>query len=363
MNENIIENRINKLKSAIVNSDEAILLTNEVNIGYFCGFFNSEGYLLITVNRTILFVDFRYFEAAQKLSKCCEVICFNKLMDNLSSVLKSCNINNLYFEISNISLARYSFFKTNLEKHSICCINSDLIDKKISEIRIIKDKTEIEKIAEAQRITEKSYLEVLNFLKPGVTERKISLELEHLIKLNGGADVSFDLITITGKKTSLPHGVPSDDVVCEGDFFTFDIGSIYDGYHSDTTRTVAVKNASEEMQHVYNIVLRAQKAALNALKEGVKCSDIDKIARDIIKNEGFGEYFGHATGHGVGLEIHEAPTVSMNGDIILREGMVITDEPGIYLPNKFGVRIEDMVCVTKQGCENFVSLPKELIIV
>ena len=363
MNESLIENRINKLKSVIVNSDEAILLTNEVNIGYFCGFFNSEGYLLITVNRTILFVDFRYFEAAQKFSKCCEVICFNRLTDDLIAVLKTEDIKNIYFEISNISLARYSFFKTNLEKHSINCINSDLVDKKISEIRIIKDKTELEKIAQAQQITEKSYIEVLNFLKPGVTERQISVELEHQIKLNGGFDISFELITITGKKTSLPHGIPSDDVVREGDFFTFDIGSIYEGYHSDTTRTIAVKSASEEMQRVYNIVLRGQIAALKVIKAGAKCSDVDKAARDIINNEGFGDYFGHATGHGVGLEIHEAPTVSMRSDTVLQEGMVITDEPGIYLPNKFGVRIEDMVCVTKQGCENFVSLPKELIIV
>ena len=204
---------------------------------------------------------------------------------------------------------------------------------------------------------------MLNYLKPGVSERRVALELEHLIKLNGGEGVSFDLITITGKKTSLPHGVPSDDIVSEGDFFTFDIGSIFDCYHSDTTRTVAIKSADEEMKKVYDIVLKAQLAVLDSVKPGAKCSDVDKIARDIISENGYGKYFGHATGHGVGLDIHESPVVSPRSETMLKKGMIITDEPGIYLPGKFGVRIEDMLCVTDTGYKNFVSLPKELIIV
>lgn len=359
----LFSKRINKLKGLIKNTDEAILLTSEFNIGYFCGFFHSEGVMLVTENNSYLLVDFRYYEAAQKKAVNCKVVCFKKLSDELIEFAKVENIKNIYFEASNISLARFNFFENKFNDNEINCISSYVLDNHISDIRIIKDESEIIKIQSAQKIAEKAYLEVLNFLKPGVSEREISTRLEYFMKIQGAEQVSFDLITITGKKTSLPHGVPTDDIVSEGDFFTFDFGAVYDGYHSDTTRTVAIKSASEEMREIYNIVLKAQLAALEKIKADVKCSEVDKTARDIIADAGYGEYFGHSTGHGVGLDIHEAPTVSFRSDVVLKQGMVITDEPGIYLPNKFGVRIEDMVCVTENGCKNFVTLPKELIIV
>lgn len=359
----LFSKRINSLKKLIKNNNEAILLTNEVNIGYFCGFFHSEGVMLVTENNAYLLVDFRYFESAQKNAVNCNVICFKKLSDEMINIAKSENINNIYFEASNISLARFNVFEKKFKDNCIDCVSSSELDNHISDIRIIKDETECEKIQKAQQIAEKAYLEVLNFLKPGVTEKEISARLEYLMKLGGAEQVSFDLITITGKKTSLPHGVPSDNLIFEGDFFTFDFGAIFEGYHSDTTRTVAIKSANEEMKEIYNIVLKAQLAAFDKIKAGVLCSEVDKTARDIIANAGYGEYFGHSTGHGVGLNIHESPTVSLRSDVELKPGMVITDEPGIYLPNKFGVRIEDMVCVTENGCKNFVTLPKELIIV
>lgn len=359
----LLEKRLESLKTIIDSDDQALLLTNEKNIGYFCGFFHSEGYLFVTKNETVLFVDFRYHEAALKKSSGCKVVCFTKLFKDLLIELNSASVKNVLFEASNITVEKYSRFKKAFSENGIECICDSTLDDKIDNIRCIKDESEIEKIAKAQEITEQSYLEVLNYLKPGVSERRIALELEHLIKLNGGEGVSFDLITITGKKTSLPHGVPSDDIVNEGDFFTFDIGSIFEGYHSDTTRTVAIKSASEEMRKVYDIVLKAQLAVLDGVKPGAKCSDVDKIARDIISENGYGKYFGHATGHGVGLDIHESPVVSPRSETILKKGMIITDEPGIYLPEKFGVRIEDMLCVTENGYKNFVTLPKELIIV
>ena len=195
-----------------------------------------------------------------------------------------------------------------------------------------------------------------------VTYGELAARLEFEMKLGGAEDISFDLITVTGKKTSLPHGVPSDEKVQAGDFFTCDFGAIYDGYHSDTTRTVAVGFATDEMREIYEIVLKAQLSALEIIRPNVKCSDVDKTARDIIEQNGYGENFGHSTGHGVGLDIHELPFVSAKSDTILQPGMIITDEPGIYLPDKFGVRIEDMVCVTENGYYNFVNLPKELLI-
>jgi Xaa-Pro aminopeptidase len=241
--------------------------------------------------------------------------------------------------------------------------SDDSLTKAILDLRIIKDELEIEYLYEAQKITEKAYLDVLNYVRPGVSERTVSIELEHLMKKYGASHVSFDLITITGKKTSLPHGVPSDDIIKEGDFFTMDIGSLFEGYHSDMTRTVAVKSCNDEQRRIYDIVLKAQLTALYGVKAGVKAAYVDKLARDVISNAGYGEQFGHSTGHGVGLNIHEEPFVSAKGDKTLSENMVITVEPGIYLENRFGVRIEDMVLVKENGFENFATLSKELIIV
>lgn len=363
MSQHSFEKRIEKLRMLLTDDSEAILITNEINVGYFTNFQHSEGSLIVTRTKNIFLVDFRYFEAAQKFAKCCEVVCFSKFYANALEILKKYEIKSLYIEASDVSLFRYNLMKKTFSENGIQCVTTQQLDNKISRIRLIKDDDECSKILKAQQIAEKSYLEVLNFLKPGVTERKIAIELEHIMKLNGAERVSFDLITITGKKTSLPHGVPSDDVVCDGDFFTMDIGAVFEGYHSDTTRTVAVNHVSEEQKEIYDIVLKAQLAVLDAVKPSVKCSEIDSIARNIISDAGYSKYFGHATGHGVGLEIHEAPAVSPKSDIVLEEGMVITDEPGIYIPNKFGVRIEDMLCVTKNGYKNFVTLPKELIIV
>lgn len=362
MGSELFSKRINKLRSILKNKNEAVLLTNEVNIGYFCNFFHSEGVMLITQEDSYLLVDFRYIEAAQKKVNGCKVICFSKLSEELIALLTENGIYNIYFEASDITVARFSTFKNVFNNHNIDCISSAELDEHIKSIRIIKDETELGKIQKAQQIAEKAYLEVLNYLKVGVTEKEISARLEYLMKIYGAEDKSFDLITITGKKTSLPHGVPSIDVVKEGDFFTFDFGAVYEGYHSDTTRTVAVGYATDEMQKIYNIVLEAQLSALKKIKSGVLCSDVDKTARDIIDKAGYGKFFGHSTGHGVGLDIHEFPIVSTRSQTVLKKGMVITDEPGIYLPDKFGVRIEDMVFVTENGYENFVTLPKELII-
>lgn len=354
--------RINKLKNLIKSKDEAILLTNELNIEYFCGFRHSEGSMLITVDETYLFVDFRYIEAAQSYAKNCKVICFKKFISDLSEKLLSNAVKYLYFETENISVAKYFNIKKELQKINVDCVDDSKVDEKISEVRIIKSEFELDKIQKAQQIAESAYNEILNYIKSGVSERKIAVEFEYLMKKNGAEDISFDLITITGKKTSLPHGVPSNDVIQNGDFFTMDFGAVYDGYHSDTTRTVAVGYADDEMQKVYDIVLKAQLSALNIVKDGVLCSEVDRSARSVIEENGYGKYFGHATGHGVGLEIHEAPTVSPKSNTILKSGMVITDEPGIYLPKKFGVRIEDMIYVTENGYVNFVTLPKELVI-
>ena len=363
LDKNVFMDRVQNLKSLLQNKFSAFLITNEINVGYFSGFYHSEGAFLVTDSTAYLLVDFRYYEAAQKYAVGCEVICYTNFTQDVTEILNKYDINSLFFESTDLTVKRFSNYSKVFAEKKIECIADGSLDDKITDIRIIKDESECAQILKAQQITEEAYLEVLNYLKPGVSEKSIALELEYLIKKKGGERVSFDLITITGKKTSLPHGVPSDDIVKEGDFFTMDIGSVFQGYHSDMTRTVAIKRADEEKKRVYDIVLKAQLAALEKIKSGVLCSDIDKTARDIITEAGYGEYFGHSTGHGVGLEIHEAPVVSSKSNQVLKSGMIITDEPGIYLPQKFGVRIEDMVCVTENGYRNFVSLPKELIIV
>lgn len=351
------KNRIKRLKEKA--GESAFLVTNDINIYYFTGLWDSNGYLLVTQNEAYLFVDFRYGEVAENTVNSAKVIVFSKLYDEINNVLKTENVKNCFVETNKVTMAGFSEFK---EKINSKISDNNTLDEIIKEMRIIKDDYEITLLQKAQDIAEKAYRKVLPMVKPGVSEREISIELEHQMKLLGAKDVSFDLITITGKKTSLPHGVPSSDKISNGDFFTFDIGATFMGYHSDMTRTVAIGSANDEMKRVYDIVLTAHKKALSAVKPGVRSCDIDKIARDYIYENGFEGCFGHATGHGVGLDIHEYPTVSTRCDTVLKEGMVITIEPGIYLKRKFGVRIEDTVVVTGDGCRSFASIPKELII-
>ena len=354
---------LKKFSTKLSDNKTAALVTCEQNIYYFTGFANSEGTLLVTREKSYLIVDFRYGEAAQKTVTNCEVIVYDNYADSLKELAKKHGIKEVLIESSKVTVSRCSALKKIFSEADCKIVSNDMLDKLISNQRIVKTKDEIAKIEKAQRITEESYLELLNMVKPGVRERDLALELEFLMRKKGASGVSFDLITITGKKTSMPHGVPSDDIVKKGDFVTFDIGAVYEGYHSDMTRTIAVGEVSDYQREIYNIVLDAQLTGLAKVKAGIKASDVDKAAREVIAAKGYGDYFKHSTGHGVGLDIHEQPFVAAKSDKILSDGMIITVEPGIYLPDKFGVRIEDMVVVTKDGCRNLAALPKELIVV
>lgn len=342
---------------------EAALVTSETNIRYFTEFANSEGTLFVTRDKSYLLVDSRYTEAAQNNVTNAEVIEYTKYYDTLVSLIREYEIRDLLVESSSMTVASLKRLQGKIVETGCRAMTNDRLDKLISLQRIIKSKDEIEKMRKAQQITEEAFTELLPMVKPGVTEAELALELEFLMRRKGAAGISFDLITIAGTKTSMPHGVPGDNTVKNGDFVTFDIGALYDGYHSDMTRTIAVGEVSEEQRSIYDIVYKAQMTALSRVKPGVKAYDIDSTARSIIARAGYGDYFKHSTGHGVGLDIHEQPFVSAKGETILSEGMVITVEPGIYLPGKFGVRIEDMVLVTKDGFENFATLPKELMII
>lgn len=355
--------RINKLRNILDDDSQALFISDENNVYYFSGVEHSEGKMLVTKDASYLLVDFRYSETARKNCTVCEVIEFSSLIEDTKKIFKKHNINTVMIESSDVRLDFYNRILREFNTIGVSVISDDTLSRKIFNLRMVKSDDEIENISKAQEITEKAYYEVLNYIKPGVCERKIALELEYLMKKYGAQKVSFDLITITGKKTSLPHGVPTDGIISEGDFFTMDIGAQYEGYHSDMTRTVAVKSCCDEQREIYNIVLNAQLSALSKVRAGVKAFDVDKTARDIIENAGYGKNFGHSTGHGVGLDIHEQPYVNTRGDRILSENMVITVEPGIYIEEKFGVRIEDMVLVKNDGYKNFATISKELIIV
>ena len=348
------------LQAFLPDEQTAALVTSDVNRRYLSGFASSAGAVLVTKKRSLLLLDFRYYEAASKrVQPPMEVVRFTRLIDDLNSIFLKENIKSVYIEDESVTVSKLREFGEAM----IPQIMTDGLSQKLSEIRLIKTPDEVEKIITAQRITERAYTEVLNFLKPGVTERKIAVELEHLIKLYGGERIAFDLICITGANTSLPHGVPGERVVQEGDFFTFDIGSVYEGYHSDMTRTVAVGSATDEMRMIYETVLEAHRKAQRAIIAGNTVADVDIAARDHIDSCGYGEYFGHSTGHGVGLEIHEAPAVYKTCHTVLRDNMVITDEPGIYLPDKFGVRIEDMFLVRGDQPLDLAVIEKELVII
>ena len=225
-----------------------------------------------------------------------------------------------------------------------------------------KSEYEVECVIKAQRIAEKAFQETLNFIKVGVTEREIAAFLEYKMKCYGSEMPSFDTIVVSGVKSAMPHGVPDGKLIEAGDFITFDFGAVINGYHSDMTRTVAVGFATDKMRNVYNTVLNAQLSAEKTVKAGVKCADVDKAAREIIANAGYGKYFTHSLGHGIGLEVHEAPTVSHMCETVLKAGNIISDEPGIYIEGEFGVRIEDMLFVTEDSSKNLTNCEKSLII-
>ncbi len=352
--------RIEKLKKILPDGNTAALITSNVNRLYFSGFKSSAGAVLITKNSSNLLVDFRYFEAAHKsVGSVINVICFKNIYDSLNEILSCEDIKTVLIEDEFVTLSQAKKLEDKLNAQIVSDYN---LSDKLLDFRVIKSQSEIDKIITAQRITEKSYLELLNFVKVGVSERKLALELEHLMKLNGAEGTAFDIIAISGVNTSLPHGVPTDKTLQNGDFITFDIGSVYDGYHSDMTRTIALGYVTEKMREVYDIVLCAHIEASKDIKAGNTCADVDKAARNYIESKGYGEYFGHSTGHGVGLEIHEKPTVYLTSDTVLKNNMVITNEPGIYLPNEFGVRIEDMYLVTQTGYKDLAKIDKELII-
>lgn len=350
--------RINRI--VLPENADGALITSDINRRYFTGMKSSAGMLLIFKECAYLIIDFRYIEKARNTVKNCTVMEQENLTEQINSLMKKHNAKSLAVESMDMTLSRMSFLEKKFP--DIEFIKSDELSNNIYDMRTIKSAEEIEKIHKAQEIAEKAFDEILGFISPGVTEREIALKLDSCMLENGAEGLSFETIALAGANTSMPHGVSGNYKVKNGDFVLMDFGAVYDGYHSDMTRTVCVGQSSEKMGKIYDIVLKAQLEALKKVKSGITGSELDGYARDIIDESGYGDFFGHSLGHGVGMEIHEFPTASSKSETILKENMVVTVEPGIYLPGEFGVRIEDFVVVTENSHQNLTNCPKKLII-
>ncbi len=355
-----IENRIDKLRLLLKEKDmDAVLVTKRENYVYLSGFNGSSAHLIITQNDAFLVTDFRYVEQAVKQAPLYEIIEYkDSILVTINNVIKTKGIDILGFEEDHVTCKSYREFEEKLNVKEIKPL-AGMIDN----LRMKKDKGELELIKKAVKIADDAFSHILGYIKPGVKEIEVAAELEYFIKKQGARGVSFDTIVASGYRSALPHGVASEKAIEQGDAVTMDFGAIYEDYCSDMTRTVFVGKPDEELSKIYNIVLSAQQSAVRGAKKGLTGKEIDSIARDLISKEGYGDCFGHGLGHGVGLEIHEEPRLSLKGSIIMDDGMVVTVEPGIYIPGLGGVRIEDMIVINGDNPLVLTGSSREMIVI
>lgn len=342
---------------------DGIIVSSELNQRYLSGFAYTHGYLFITAEQAYLLADFRYTEAARAQATEFTVIRPDgTMLDELRRLIERHACARIALEDASLSCADYQKFSQAFTGVSLCTGASDAL----ANLRAVKSPAELEKIASAQEITDCAFTHILDYLSrrtEQTTEQDVALELEFFMRRNGAEATAFSTIAVSGSASSLPHGVPRRLPLRQG-FLTMDFGALLDGYCSDMTRTVVLGKADEAMKTVYNTVLRAQLAALDAIGEGIGCRDADEVARSVIRQAGFGSRFGHSLGHGVGMYIHETPNLSprANENARLVRGNVVTVEPGIYVEGTYGCRIEDMIAITHDGAvRNFTKSPKELI--
>ena len=348
--------RLAGLRAGMQNAQiDALYVNHWENIRYFTGRKGNDCALYFTQDDAYIITDFRYREMAQELSDSFTYVETTGTYTTMD-FLKSRSERVLGVEKDHLPLGDYLQFQ-ELPAREVKPV-SGLVE----ELRMIKTEDELEATRKAAAIADKALLHMLDYLKPGISEKRAAAELEYAMKCEGADDLSFETILISGANTSKPHGVPSDKLIEAGDFVTMDFGALYEGYHSDMTRTVAIGSASEEMRKIYDIVYKAQTNCCAKLHAGMTGKEGDALARDIIEAAGYGEFFGHGTGHSTGLEIHENPRLSRMYDGVLKHNMTINIEPGIYLPGKFGIRIEDLAIVQPDGIINLCTSPKELII-
>lgn len=349
--------RLEKLQSLLeMEGIDAYFISKPSNVTYITGFTGEDSTAIVTKDKAFFITDSRYTEQAKA-----EVIDFAVVDNNrdmfkaISDCISKINVKIVGFESDYLT---YGTYNTLVESNNV---QFKPVRNLIESLRAIKDDKEIDNIKYAQKITEKAFDHVLKNIKVGMKERDVAAEMEFIMRKEGAEGTSFDTIVASGYRSALPHGEASNKVIENGDFVTFDFGCKYNGYCSDMTRTIVMGKATEKQKEIYGIVLKAQKNAIENLKANMKDFEGDNLARSVIEKEGYGKYFGHSLGHGVGLEIHEAPFMAKDKTDILRINMIVTVEPGIYIPDFGGVRIEDMVVIKENSVIDLTSSPKELI--
>ncbi|MDD3428844.1 MAG: aminopeptidase P family protein [Oscillospiraceae bacterium] len=355
-----MKTRVNNLINHMPQDFEAALVKTEENRFYVLDFDTGDaGTVLILKDKTYFIIDSRYIEICSNEIKTAEIILEDKALEQVHRLLQENGIKKLYME-NKISVAFADKVKAEMQDVELD-LTSTLSDT-LDVCRMVKDAAEIANIRAAQKITDMGFTHMLKTIKPGMSEIELARELDFFMLTHGATKLAFDTILVSGPNTSLPHGVPGERKIQAGDFVTMDFGANVNGYCSDMTRTIAVGHATEEMKQVYGTVLKAQLAVAKSVKGGMKGNEVDKIARDIIYEAGYEGHFGHGLGHSLGIEIHEDPRFSPMCEKIIPAGTVMTNEPGIYLAGKFGVRIEDTLALTESGCEIFATSDKNLII-
>ncbi|WP_442601783.1 M24 family metallopeptidase [Paenibacillus sp. KN14-4R] len=338
---------------------DGLLITNPQNRLYFTGFTGTAGVALISANEAVFLTDYRYVEQVRIQTKGYEIIELqNKaaIYSEVAKAAKRMGITKLGFEQEHMTCGIFSRYKevVQVEMVPTCGV--------IETFRMIKTPHEIELLRAAARIADAAFQHILGFIRPGVTELEVSNALEAHMRQLGASSSSFNTIVASGLRSALPHGVATNKIIEKGEMVTLDFGAVYEGYRSDLTRTIAVGTPSDEMRHIYDIVLTAQLQSIAGMKPGIHGKELDAISRNYIADKGYGAYGGNGAGHGIGLDLWEEPFISQNTDKNLQPGMVITMEPGIYVPNVGGVRIEDDVLITENDHEVLTHSPKELII-
>jgi len=347
--------RLERLRKQLIENEmESLLVTNPVNRTYMTGFSGTNGFALITPEKSILLTDFRYIEAATKEAPYFEIIDYGHYMEKcLHEIMTESGIKSLGFESEHISYAQYHLLSDTLSNISLIPCKS-----LVENLRKIKEKGEIEAIQFASKVSDEALAYIMDIVKPGITEKEVAIELEYFIKKRG-AEMFPRFIVASGYRAALPHGYASDKEIKSGEFLMIDFGAQYQGYYSDITRTFVIGKADEKQEEIYDIVFRAQKNAVEAACPGISYLNNFKAATSIMEKEGY--KLGHGLGHGVGLDIHELPFIKDVSKGIVEKDMVYTIEPGIYISGWGGVRIEDTVTITPDGCQPLTQFSKELI--
>jgi len=350
--------KLNRIRTALTSAGaDGILITSTYNRRYVSNFTGSAGAVLISGEKALFITDFRYVEQAQTQCAGFDIVQHKgAILQEVADQAKKNGVTKLAFEQDYTTFAEYKNLE-NVFKGELVPV-SGIIEK----LRLIKTSEEIKILKEAAKIADAAFTHILDFIKVGKTELEVSNELEFFMRKQGATSSSFDTIVASGKRSALPHGVATSKKIEAGDMITLDYGAYYNGYVSDMTRTIAVGNPDAKLKEIYDIVLQAQLKGMEGIKPGMSGIQADALTRDYIKEKGYGEYFGHSTGHGIGLEVHEGPALSFRNDSILETGMVVTVEPGIYLPGVGGVRIEDDTLITNDHNEALTHSTKELII-